>query len=55
MKDTASQNMHVTKAPAQSLLIIVTDNTSSPVNYHGILKAFHAFPTNSFRLQRVNI
>ena len=34
---------------------IVTDNTSSPVNYHGILKAFHAFPSNSFRLQRVNI
>ena len=34
---------------------IVTDNTSSLVNYHGILIAFHAFPTNSFRLQRVDI
>ena len=33
---------------------IVTDDTSSLVNYHGILKAFHAFPTKSFRLQRVN-
>ena len=33
---------------------IVTDDTSSLVNYHGILKDFHAFSTNSFRLQRVN-
>ena len=33
---------------------IVADYTSSLVNYHGILKAFHAFPTDSFRLQRVN-
>ena len=33
---------------------IVTDDTSSLVNYHGILKAFHAFSTESFRLQRVN-
>ena len=33
---------------------IIADNTSSLINYHGILKPFQTILTNSFRLQRVN-